>query len=188
MNGRFASSLVFLGLLLQPRPPSMGRRCQCLATGAVSEGGQTATRNVSHGSTGRGANRAQGRCPHAAGHPSELRKAGQRRPRRSLPAWRPHPGNSRRHGLGGRDRAPSAGRRGLLPCGSVCRVDGARQPDPRGFAMASQRSPSLSGPTAGPQGLPCLLIRDWPTLRWRCFQDDLTRGPEHAARDARARA
>lgn len=25
--------------------------------------------------------------------------------------------------------------------------------------------------------LPCLSIRDWPCLRWRCFQDDLTRGP-----------
>jgi len=25
--------------------------------------------------------------------------------------------------------------------------------------------------------LPCLTIRDWPSLRWRCFQDDLTRGP-----------
>jgi len=27
------------------------------------------------------------------------------------------------------------------------------------------------------KGLPCLTIRDWPSLRWRCFQDDLTRGP-----------
>ncbi len=26
-------------------------------------------------------------------------------------------------------------------------------------------------------GLPCLEIRDWPSLRYRCFQDDLTRGP-----------
>ena len=25
--------------------------------------------------------------------------------------------------------------------------------------------------------LPCMIIRDWPSLRWRCFQDDLTRGP-----------
>jgi hypothetical protein len=25
--------------------------------------------------------------------------------------------------------------------------------------------------------LPCLDIRDWPSLRWRCFQDDMTRGP-----------
>ncbi|MBI5388261.1 MAG: family 20 glycosylhydrolase [Verrucomicrobia bacterium] len=25
--------------------------------------------------------------------------------------------------------------------------------------------------------LPCLSIRDWPSLRWRCFQDDMTRGP-----------
>jgi hypothetical protein len=26
-------------------------------------------------------------------------------------------------------------------------------------------------------GLPCLAVRDWPSLRWRAFQDDLTRGP-----------
>jgi len=25
--------------------------------------------------------------------------------------------------------------------------------------------------------IPCVEIRDWPSLRWRCFQDDLTRGP-----------
>ena len=25
--------------------------------------------------------------------------------------------------------------------------------------------------------LPCVMIRDWPSLRWRCFQDDMTRGP-----------
>ncbi len=25
--------------------------------------------------------------------------------------------------------------------------------------------------------LPCVTIRDWPSLRWRCFQDDITRGP-----------
>ena len=25
--------------------------------------------------------------------------------------------------------------------------------------------------------IPCLTLRDWPSLRWRCFQDDLTRGP-----------
>jgi hypothetical protein len=25
--------------------------------------------------------------------------------------------------------------------------------------------------------LPGLSIRDWPSLRWRCFQDDMTRGP-----------
>ena len=40
----------------------------------------------------------------------------------------------------------------------------------------------------GPEGLPCLLIHDWPTLRWRCFQDDLTRGPSTRPRGARARA
>jgi len=25
--------------------------------------------------------------------------------------------------------------------------------------------------------LPCLTVRDWPSIRWRAFQDDLTRGP-----------
>jgi hexosaminidase len=25
--------------------------------------------------------------------------------------------------------------------------------------------------------IPCMQIRDWPSLRWRCFQDDMTRGP-----------
>ncbi len=25
--------------------------------------------------------------------------------------------------------------------------------------------------------VPCVAIRDWPSLRWRCFQDDMTRGP-----------
>ena len=27
------------------------------------------------------------------------------------------------------------------------------------------------------KAIPCLTVRDWPSLRWRCFQDDLTRGP-----------
>ena len=26
-------------------------------------------------------------------------------------------------------------------------------------------------------GIPCLAIKDWPSLTWRAFQDDLTRGP-----------
>ena len=26
-------------------------------------------------------------------------------------------------------------------------------------------------------GLPCMSLRDWPSLRWRCFQTDMTRGP-----------
>jgi len=26
-------------------------------------------------------------------------------------------------------------------------------------------------------GLPCVTVYDWPSMRWRCFQDDMTRGP-----------
>ena len=29
--------------------------------------------------------------------------------------------------------------------------------------------------------LPCLAILDWPSLRWRCFQNDMTRGPSATA-------
>ncbi len=32
-------------------------------------------------------------------------------------------------------------------------------------------------PGSGVRGLPCVTIRDWPSIRWRCFQDDMTRGP-----------
>ena len=30
---------------------------------------------------------------------------------------------------------------------------------------------------AGGKALGCVTVCDWPALRWRCFQDDLTRGP-----------
>ncbi|GAF74591.1 unnamed protein product, partial [marine sediment metagenome] len=30
---------------------------------------------------------------------------------------------------------------------------------------------------SGARRLPCVTIRDWPSIRWRCFQDDMTRGP-----------
>ena len=36
--------------------------------------------------------------------------------------------------------------------------------------------------------LPCVTIRDWPSIRWRCFQDDLTRGPSSTASSKRSRA
>jgi hypothetical protein len=32
-------------------------------------------------------------------------------------------------------------------------------------------------PTASGGALPCLTINDYPSLRWRCWQDDFTRGP-----------
>ena len=37
---------------------------------------------------------------------------------------------------------------------------------------------------AGSKGtaIPCLEVEDWPSLRWRCFQDDLTRGPSSRPR------
>ncbi len=38
------------------------------------------------------------------------------------------------------------------------------------------------------QGIPCLAIRDWPSLRWRCFQDDLTRGPSSTLAELKRQA
>src|SRR5262249_43825598 len=38
------------------------------------------------------------------------------------------------------------------------------------------------------EALPCLAIRDWPSLHWRCFQDDLTRGPSTILESLKAEA
>jgi hypothetical protein len=49
--------------------------------------------------------------------------------------------------------------------------------DAAGLWYAGQTLVQLIRANRTDQGLPCLTIGDWPSLRWRCFQDDLTRGP-----------
>ena len=49
--------------------------------------------------------------------------------------------------------------------------------DSAGLLCAVQTLCQLIRANRTAAGLPCLEIRDWPSLRWRCFQDDLTRGP-----------
>jgi len=49
--------------------------------------------------------------------------------------------------------------------------------DPAGLFCGLQTLCQLIRANRQGTGLPCLKISDWPSLRWRCFQDDLTRGP-----------
>lgn len=48
---------------------------------------------------------------------------------------------------------------------------------PAGLLHGTQTLVQLIRANRRDGGLPCLTIRDWPSLRWRCFQNDLTRGP-----------
>ena len=49
--------------------------------------------------------------------------------------------------------------------------------DPAGLFYGLQTLRQLIRANRQGDTLPCLEVRDWPSLRWRCFQDDLTRGP-----------
>ena len=49
--------------------------------------------------------------------------------------------------------------------------------DPAGLFYGLQTLCQLIRANRQGDTLPCLKIRDWPSLRWRCFQDDMTRGP-----------
>ena len=49
--------------------------------------------------------------------------------------------------------------------------------DPAGLLYGAQTLCQLLRANCHGGAIGCLTIRDWPTLRWRCFQDDLTRGP-----------
>ncbi|MEI7940396.1 MAG: glycoside hydrolase family 20 zincin-like fold domain-containing protein [Verrucomicrobiota bacterium] len=49
--------------------------------------------------------------------------------------------------------------------------------DPAGLFFGLQTLCQLIRANRQGDTLPCLQIRDWPSLRWRCFQDDMTRGP-----------
>ncbi|HEY3321259.1 MAG TPA: beta-N-acetylhexosaminidase [Planctomycetota bacterium] len=47
---------------------------------------------------------------------------------------------------------------------------------PAGLFYAAQTLCQLIRANRRENGIPCLIIRDWPALKWRCHQDDLTRG------------
>jgi hypothetical protein len=53
----------------------------------------------------------------------------------------------------------------------------ASAPGREGLFYAAQTLCQLVRGNRGPGGIPCLTIHDWPSLRWRCFLDDMTRGP-----------
>ena len=50
-------------------------------------------------------------------------------------------------------------------------------PAAKGCSTPRKPCASSSVRNRGPGGIPCLSIHDWPSLRWRCFLDDMTRGP-----------
>lgn len=54
----------------------------------------------------------------------------------------------------------------------VCRAPGAP-----GLFYAVQTLCQLIRANRQDKSLPGVSVRDWPALRWRCFQDDMTRGP-----------
>ncbi len=58
------------------------------------------------------------------------------------------------------------------PDGIVC---GA--PGPPGMCHGAQTLCQLIRANRRGNSLPTMTIEDWPSLRWRCFQDDMTRGP-----------
>ncbi|MCX6880395.1 MAG: glycoside hydrolase family 20 zincin-like fold domain-containing protein [Verrucomicrobia bacterium] len=50
-----------------------------------------------------------------------------------------------------------------------------RAPQPVGLCYGLQTLCQLIRANRLGNALPCLQIHDWPSLRWRCFQDDMTR-------------
>jgi hypothetical protein len=60
----------------------------------------------------------------------------------------------------------------VKPDGVVCSAPGEA-----GLFYGLQTLLQLIRANRRDDGLPCLTIRDWPSLRWRCYQDDMTRGP-----------
>jgi hypothetical protein len=53
----------------------------------------------------------------------------------------------------------------------------AAAPGREGLFCAAQTVCQLIRANRGPGGISCLTIHDWPSLRWRSFLDDMTRGP-----------
>ncbi len=52
-----------------------------------------------------------------------------------------------------------------------------RAPQPAGLFYGLQTLCQLIRANRRGDSLPGLQVNDWPSLRWRCFQDDMTRGP-----------
>ena len=63
----------------------------------------------------------------------------------------------------------------------------AGAPGQAGLLYAAQTLCQLVRANRRANGVPCLTIRDWPSLRWRCFQDDLTRGPSSTLETLKSR-
>ena len=60
----------------------------------------------------------------------------------------------------------------IRPDDVVCAAAG-----PQGLLHGLQTLRQLIRANRQDGAIPCLRIRDWPSLRWRSFQDDMTRGP-----------
>jgi len=82
-------------------------------------------------------------------------------PTASLPAAR------FRDGAGAEDYQLRVEREAVTCCGR----------GPAGLFYAAQTLCQLIRANRDGSRLPCLMIEDWPSLRWRCTQDDMTRGP-----------
>lgn len=68
--------------------------------------------------------------------------------------------------------APEAYALDVRPDGMVCAARTAA-----GLIHGAQTLRQLVRANRRGAALPGVRIRDWPSLRWRCFQDDMTRGP-----------
>ena len=84
-------------------------------------------------------------------------------------------------GVPGGTMSPATFRAGAGPEDYVLRVDPTSVTiwvkEPPGLLHGTQTLCQLIRANRRGQALASLTIRDWPMLRWRCFQDDLTRGP-----------
>jgi len=72
-----------------------------------------------------------------------------------------------RDGAGAEDYQLRVEREAITCCGQ----------GPAGLFYAAQTLCQLIRANRDGSKLPCLAIEDWPSLRWRCTQDDMTRGP-----------
>ena len=61
-------------------------------------------------------------------------------------------------------------------------------PGPEGLAHGGQTLRQLIRANRTGDALPCVTIRDWPSIRWRAFQDDLTRGPSSTLENLKLQA